>query len=199
MNAPTSGRAARAEPPDPVATIEWPSQHARRPVVARRGRAALLIVERGHAPPGDLGPLEDWTRPRSIRSSSRSGPTSSGSATASAEGGPCWTTRASCTTAASWWRSPLVSRPSSLRCSCRIGQPVPRTEVEQASREAGGPSQPDELRRALSRLRACVAEVGLGLHLLSGRAVLLEASATGGQFTWSRPNRKPSGNTYARS
>ncbi len=57
-----------------------------------------------------------------------------------------------------------------------IGQPVSRAEVERASACAGGPTRSGDLRRALARLRARLIVVGLGLHLLSGRALLLEPS-----------------------
>ena len=177
MTAPTSGPAVRHEPPDPVATLEWPRDHDQRPLIAGRGRAALLIVERGHAPPQDLGPLEDWIRSPldgvelAVRTDElrlrhrhrRGGVQVDDHGVLHNHGRQVGLTQVQ-----QALMGPLL---------VRIGQPVSRIEVEQASRAAGGPTQPDELRRALSRLRASLGEVGLSLHLLSGRAVLLEPSA----------------------
>jgi hypothetical protein len=56
----------------------------------------------------------------------------------------------------------------------RIGQPVSRALVQEASARVGATVDGDGLRRALRRLAGRLAEVGLELHLLSGRAVLLE-------------------------
>ena len=174
MTASPAGRVVDLEDDTTVVTIEWPDHDDRRATIVATGRAALLVVERGQPPPTDLEPLEDWIRApidpieraarvkglrlrqqrlrggvhldddRSLRVADR---------------------RVTLTEHQQALLIPLLAR---------IGQPTPRAVVERASAQAGGPADPDHLRRALSRLRGRLAEVGLDLHLLSGRAVLLE-------------------------
>jgi hypothetical protein len=177
MTPPPPRRAARHEPPDPVATIEWPTHQQRRSAIARSGRAALLVVARGHAPPEDLGPLEDWIRAPldpvelTVRTGElrlrhglrRGGVHVDDHGVLHHDGRRVKVTRAQQALLA-----PLL---------VRIGQPVARDEVRRASSLAGGPEHPDDVRRALARLRTRLQDVGLGLHLLSGRAVLLDPSA----------------------
>ena len=47
---------------DDVTTLRWPEERHAREDLARRGRARLLIVERGAPPPVAADPLEDWVR-----------------------------------------------------------------------------------------------------------------------------------------
>jgi hypothetical protein len=45
-----------------VTVVRWPAERARREELARSGRARLLLVEPGVAPPVASDPLEDWVR-----------------------------------------------------------------------------------------------------------------------------------------
>jgi hypothetical protein len=168
---------------DPVVTIPWPAEDARRASIEATSRAALLIVEPGQPPPRDLGPLEDWTRlpldpvELEIRASglrTRHRLRRDGVHVDDVGVLHCGGQRVQLTQTQQALVVPLLAG---------IGQPVARREVEDAFHGAGGPTDPDHVRRALHRLRARVTEVGLDLHLLSGRAVLLEARTADPQFT----------------
>jgi hypothetical protein len=47
---------------DEVTVLRWPQDRRAREELARRGRARLLLVDGGAAPPVAADPLEDWAR-----------------------------------------------------------------------------------------------------------------------------------------
>ena len=55
-----------------------------------------------------------------------------------------------------------------------LGQPVSMVALTRAYVDAGGASERTAVRRALSRLRSRVRPLDVELHLLAGRAALLE-------------------------
>jgi hypothetical protein len=160
--APTAGRASQRVDADPVVLVEWPADDSDRPRIAAGGRAALLLVAPSEPPPQDLDLLEDWLR-------------------------------------APIDRLELDARATELRLRHRLrrhgahvddhgvlhrgGRQVALTDGQRAlvapllanigrpvAREVVGAASA----RSLSRLRARLAQVGLDLSLLSGRAVLLQ-------------------------
>lgn len=177
MGTPALGRVVD----DVVATVRWPADPEGRARRDAQGRASLLVLEEGQPPPDHVGPLEDWTRApldplelstrldglRRRQQALRYGLTVDDDGLLRVRG--------------QWVALTDVQQALIVPLLAQIGRPVPLDDVLAAYVAAGG--QPDRrpLRRALSRLRGRVAALGVDVHLLSGRAVLLEPPR--GQFT----------------
>ena len=174
------GRATN--PGDAVVTLAWPAPPEVREAVAAAGRACLLVVPAGHPPPDTVLPLEDWIREpidpyeqeiridelvRRARAATR---------------GLVLDDDGLLRLGERWVALTPVQRSLMAPLIGQVGRAVPMADVRQAYAEAGGPDDARPLRRALSRLRARLAELDVELHVLSGRAVLVEIPAPE-QFT----------------
>jgi hypothetical protein len=164
---------ARVPDGEPV-VLCWPDQQRDRDALAAARRPRLLVVAEAHPPPHCRDPLEDWIREpvdpldqlvRLEQLRARHRARSRG--VEADEGGVLsydgrWVALTDVQLA--------VIRP----LLADVGRPVPLTRVSSAYQAAGGADGPQALRRVLSRLRGRIGELGLELHLLSGRSVLLE-------------------------
>ena len=142
--------------------------------MAAAGRGCLLVVPAGHPPPESLLPLEDWIREpvdayehevriaelvRRARAATR---------------GLVLDDDGLLHLGERWVALSPVQRSLMGPLISQVGRTVPLAEVQRAYTAAGGPDDPRPLRRALSRLRDRLAELDVQLHVLSGRAVLVE-------------------------
>jgi hypothetical protein len=162
-----------------VVTIAWPAPPDVRDAVAAAGRACLLVVPAGQPPPGHVLPLEDWIREPidptelELRTNelARRRRVRTQDLHVDDDGllhlGDRWVAL-----------SP-VQRSLMAPLITHVGRPVPLDEVRRSYVAAGGPDDGRPLRRALARLRDRLAEIGVELHVLSGRAVLIEAPSVG--------------------
>ena len=165
MTASPAGRVVDLEDDTTVVTIEWPDHDDRRAVILATGRAALLVVERGQPPPTDLDPLEDWIRAPIDPTERAARLKGLRLRQQSLLGGVHLDDDRSLRVGDHQVTLTEHQQALLIPLLARIGQPTPRDVVERASAQAGGPVDPDHLRRALGRLRGRLAEVGLDLHL----------------------------------
>ena len=169
-------------PGDAVITLAWPAPPEVREAVAAAGRACLLVVPTGHPPPDPVLPLEDWIREpidpyeqevrleeltRRVRAATQGLSLDDDGLLRLGE---------------RWVALSPVQRSLMAPLIGHVGRAVPIAEVRRAYAEAGGPDDARPLRRALSRLRARLAELDVELHVLSGRAVLVDLAGPP-QFT----------------
>ena len=175
MTTPERARARAAGAADPVATVDWPTQRERRAELAATGRPRLLVVAAGQPPPEHLDSLEDWIRepiePIELITrldELRRRYDQRGRGLRMDDDGLLHVGRR-------WVALTPVQQTLVRPLLGRVGTPVPLGEVQAAYEAAGGPADPRPLHRALSRLRGRLAEIGVRLHVLSGRAVLLES------------------------
>lgn len=158
----------------PVTVLEWPAQEEQRCEVARLGLPRLLIVDRDGPRPATTDPLEDWAvhpvDPSEMRvrmsllerrySAQPPRPVLEDDGTLRVgERAVRVTDRERAILA------PLVAH---------VGQPIRRGIVDEAYVQAGGTDDPAAVRTAFTRLRRRLVDVGLALHVLRGRAVMLE-------------------------
>jgi hypothetical protein len=177
MRTPTAARSERAPSDERVVTLHWPAPQDVRDAIAATGRGCLLVVPPGAPPPEPpLLPLEDWIREPvnrieeelRIRELTRRQQARHHGLVLDGDGllhvGERWVALSRLEQSLV---APLLTSPN---------RPVGLDEVRRAYVAAGGTDDLTPLRRALSRLRARLAPLEVRVHLLSGRAVLLEVT-----------------------
>jgi hypothetical protein len=170
MHAPHEARSVDGGP----VVLRWPDQRARRDALAALGRPRLLVVATGHTPPDGHDPLEDWVRDpadpvehvirlEGLRARHRA---RARGLTMDEHGVLRFRDR---------WVA-LTERQQAVigPLMADAGRSVPLAVLQRAYCAAGGPDDRAPLQRIVTNLRKRVAELGLGVHSLSGRAVLLE-------------------------
>lgn len=157
-----------------VALLSWPAQQLEREEVARLGLPRLLIVDRDGPRPTTTDPLEDWAvypvdpsemrvRMSLLERRYRENP-------------PRPVLEDDGTLRVGQRKVKVTARERAILepLIARVGQPIGRGIIDQAYADAGGTDDPAAVRAAFTRLRKRLVEVGLALHVLRGRAVMLE-------------------------
>lgn len=159
----------------PVPLVRWPAEADRRDQLADAGLPRLLVLASDEPPPMAWDDLEDWVRSpldpdevehrratlrRRHQASNRRAPSVDGDGVLHV--GDDWL-------ALSPLHEALV-RP----LVASVGRPVARRVVIDAFEAAGGSVDPQSFRSNVNRLRQRLEPLGLRLHSLNGRALLLE-------------------------
>lgn len=158
----------------PVTVLEWPAQDEQRCEIARLGLPRLLLVDRDGPRPATSDPLEDWAvhpvDPSEMRVRisllERRHEAQPPRPVLEADG----TLRVGDRAVRVTERERAILAP----LLAQVGQPIRRCVVDEAYVQAGGTDDPAAVRTAFTRLRKRLVEVGMVLHVLRGRAVMLE-------------------------
>lgn len=186
--APQAQSSERERPVRPVDLLRWPADAGRREDHLAGGRGCLWLVEPGATPP-ETGPAEDWAwtltdeRDLHARLARLAGRT-----TAQASGATVSTIAGRLT------RNGLSVDLDPLQASivdqlgARFGQVVGRRELATAGRP-GRPLSPRSIDRALHAVRDLIRPLGLEVHTIRGRGVLLDDSIAPVSAATSTPTR----------
>lgn len=170
--APSAGPAPIAVPTPSVTFVRWPSERDDRARLAAAGVPRLLLVEPGSSPPETWETDEDWIRipadPIDLHQRAevlrrRCTPPPSIHVD---EHGVLWHGEA-------WTALSPVEVALVGALLARVGHAVRRRELEGAAWSGESPD-PRVLDRAVSRCRAKLASVGLGIHRIPGSGYLLD-------------------------
>lgn len=157
-----------------VPLVRWPAEAERRAALADAGLPRLLVLAADEPPPTSWDDLEDWVRSpidaeevehrratlrRRHRRTDRGLVLDDDGLLHRGSG------RITLSPLQAALVAPLVAE---------LGRPVARATVTAAFEAAGGSADPQTFRTAIHRLRLRLAPLELELHLLSGRALMLE-------------------------
>jgi hypothetical protein len=159
--------------PAPVAVLRWPEQDDERRRLAALGRPRVLLTRAGVTPSSILDENEVWVREGSSASSLLEAMEQLGSTTAGTLGGPYLDDDHLLRFEDKW-----VAIPPALRRLTRLFldnylTPVSRDTMREVYRRAGHETSPSSLSGLIYRLDVRVATVGLELHRIYHRGLLL--------------------------
>lgn len=158
--------------------MRWPAEQARRAELQREGRARLLLLEDGAAPPPGLDDLEDWIRvPADDRDRDARLELLRRRAAARGDASPKLDDDGVLRVGDQWVALPPVEARLTSVLVERYGAVVSRDALARAGWPAGAPGR-NALDVHVLRLRRRLGPLALAIRTVRSRGYLLEAAAS---------------------
>jgi hypothetical protein len=155
-----------------VAILRWPADADKRVLLASAGRPRLLLLEHGAEPPAAVDDREDWVTEGTEHNELLHRIEALHQRTIGQR--PHLDEDGLLRHRGRWVAITDAQLPVVARLVEEFGKVVSTDELAQAYRGAGGAAKDVSIRTALKRLRRRVAEVGLVLHAVRNRGVMLD-------------------------
>ncbi|HYF44961.1 MAG TPA: helix-turn-helix domain-containing protein [Acidimicrobiales bacterium] len=159
-----------------VSLVRWPLDDARLTALRRQGRARLLVIENGEAPPITDDPLEDWIRVPAPESDLEARIARLERRLRGRTGPPHLDEDGVLRADDGWVALPPVESRLAAQLLDRWGAVVSRADLARAGWPAGAPGR-NALDVHVLRLRRRLEPLGLAIRTVRSRGYLLERAA----------------------